>query len=81
MKRSYDSWRHRMVRFAFGSVIPIAAGCGLAAAQPQSHQLELNDVHFHLTNCIQEGTVSSPFGFYTGCLKGLSLALGAAAVF
>src|SRR5580704_16685186 len=56
MTRSYDSWLHRMVRFAFGSVIPLVVWCSLAAAQSQPDQPELNDVHFHLTNYIQEGT-------------------------
>jgi len=56
MKRSYDCWLHRMVRFASGSVIPLVLWCNLAAAQSQPDQPELNDVHFHLTNYIQEGT-------------------------
>lgn len=56
MKRSYDSLPYRMVRFAFGSVIPLVVWCSLAAAQSQPDQPELNDVHFHLTNYIQEGT-------------------------
>src|SRR6476660_8135225 len=56
MKRSYDSWRHRMVRLVFGSVISLVIWCSLAAAQSQPDQPELNDVHFHLTNYIQEGT-------------------------
>ena len=56
MKRSYDSWRQRMLRFVFGSVIPLAVWCCLAVAQSQPGQPELNDVHFHLTNYIQEGT-------------------------
>src|SRR4029077_6772787 len=56
MTRSYDSWGHRMVRFASGSVIPLVLWCNLAAAQSQPDQPELNDVHFHLTNYIQEGT-------------------------
>jgi predicted TIM-barrel fold metal-dependent hydrolase len=56
MKRSCDSSLHRMKRFAFGSVIPLVVWCSLAAAQSQPDQAELNDVHFHLTNYIQEGT-------------------------
>jgi hypothetical protein len=56
MKHSYDSWLHRMVRFALGSVIPLVVWCSLAVAQSQPDQPELNDVHFHLTNYIQEGT-------------------------
>jgi predicted TIM-barrel fold metal-dependent hydrolase len=56
MKRSYESWLRRMVQFAFGSVIPLVMWCSLAAAQTQPDRPELNDVHFHLTNYIQEGT-------------------------
>lgn len=56
MKRSHDSWRHRMVRLAFVSAIFLMVWDRVAAAQSQSDQPELNDVHFHLTNYIQEGT-------------------------
>jgi predicted TIM-barrel fold metal-dependent hydrolase len=56
MNSAYDCWRRRMVRFALGSVIPLVLWCSLAAAQSQADQFELNDVHFHLTNYIQEGT-------------------------
>jgi Amidohydrolase len=56
MTRPHDSRLHRIVRFAFCLVIPLAIWCGLAAGQSQPDQPELNDVHFHLTNYIQEGT-------------------------
>src|SRR5580698_3458511 len=56
MKRSYDSCLHRMVGCALGSVIPLVLWCSLAVAQSQPDPPELNDVHFHLTNYIQEGT-------------------------
>jgi len=56
MKSAYDPWRRGMVRFASGSFISLVLWCGLAAAQSQPDQPELNDVHFHLTNYIQEGT-------------------------
>ncbi len=56
MKSTDDSWRRRMVRCASGSLIPLMLWCSLAAAQSQPDQPELNDVHFHLTNYIQEGT-------------------------
>ena len=56
MKRSYNSWRRGMVRLTSSSVIPLMLWCSLAAAQSQPDQPELNDVHFHLTNYIQEGT-------------------------
>src|SRR5271154_3429830 len=52
MKRSHDCWLYRMV----GSVVLLLVWCSLAAAQSQPDQPELNDVHFHLTNYIQEGT-------------------------
>jgi predicted TIM-barrel fold metal-dependent hydrolase len=45
-----------MIRFVAGSLILLFLWSGLAAAQSQPGQPELNDVHFHLTNYIQEGT-------------------------
>src|SRR5277367_1162355 len=51
MKRSHDCWLYRMV----GSVVLLLVWCSLAAAQSQPDQSELNDVHFHLTNYIQQG--------------------------
>ena len=56
MKSVYHSWRRIILRCASGTVILLLVGCGLAAAQPQPDQPELNDAHFHLTNYIQEGT-------------------------
>ena len=55
MKRSYNSWCHRMVVFA-SSVICLVTWCSFAGAQSPPEQPELNDSHFHLTNYIQEGT-------------------------
>src|SRR5580700_6802947 len=75
MKRSYDSSHHRMVRFAFGSVIPLVVWCSLAAAQSQPDQPELNDVHFHLTNYIQQGTDIHDF------LKIMGTKVGRVAIF
>src|SRR5882672_10130238 len=50
--------RHQtMAQFAFGFLISLLLWCDIATAQPHpSEQPELNDVHFHLTNYIQEGT-------------------------
>ena len=46
-----------MAQFAFGFVIWLLLWCSAATAQPQpSEQPEFNDVHFHLTNYIQQGT-------------------------
>jgi hypothetical protein len=46
-----------MAQFAFGFVISLLLWCSAATAQPQrSEQPEFNDVHFHLTNYIQQGT-------------------------
>ena len=46
-----------MAQVAFGFVISVLLCCSLATAQPRpSEQPELNDVHFHLTNYIQQGT-------------------------
>ena len=46
-----------MAQVAFGFVISVLLWCSLATAQPRSsEQPELNDVHFHLTNYIQQGT-------------------------
>ena len=56
MKCASESRYRRLVRFATGSVIALLLGCSVATAQSQPGQPELNDVHFHLTNYIQEGT-------------------------
>jgi predicted TIM-barrel fold metal-dependent hydrolase len=46
-----------MAQVAFGFVISVLLCCSLATAQSRpSEQPELNDVHFHLTNYIQQGT-------------------------
>src|SRR6195256_2431832 len=46
-----------MAQVAFGFVISVLLCCSLATAQPRpSEQSEFNDVHFHLTNYIQQGT-------------------------
>ena len=81
MKHSYDSWRRIMVRFRSRLRHSSNAWVQLAAAQSQPDQPELSNVHFHVNSYIREGTVSSTFIFRTGGLKGLSLALEAAALF
>src|SRR5213596_3672461 len=46
-----------MAQLAFGFVTAVLLYCSFATAQPgPSEQPELNDVHFHLTNYIQQGT-------------------------
>jgi hypothetical protein len=79
MKSAYDPRRRRMIRFTSGSVIPLVLLCALAAARPQPDQPELNDVHFHLTNYIQEGTdihdfllCSASSAFNTGAVFDMS---------
>ena len=56
MKHSSHFRRARMMGFVSGSVFSLMLWYSLAAAQTQPDQPELNDVHFHLTNYIQEGT-------------------------
>jgi hypothetical protein len=46
----------RMAQFVIGFAISLLLWCSLASAQTPAEQPELNDVHFHLTNYIQEGT-------------------------
>src|SRR3954464_15913948 len=57
MKSLSDSEPGEMALSACGFVIYLLLSCSPASAQVQaSSQPELNDVHFHLTNYIQEGT-------------------------
>ena len=51
MKTAFSNPGQSLRRFALGLVIVSMFMCTLATAQP-----ELNDVHFHLTNYIQQGT-------------------------
>ena len=54
--KSLDWGPSRMVQSAFCLVVWLLVWCATATAQPpSSEQPELNDVHFHLTNYIQEG--------------------------
>jgi hypothetical protein len=45
-----------MAQLVFGLVISLLLCCTPATAQTTSERPELNDVHFHLTNYIQQGT-------------------------
>jgi len=56
MKSASDVRHHRMAGFAFMWTILFLFWCGLAASQSHPDQPEFNDVHFHLTNYIQQGT-------------------------
>src|SRR4051812_10733615 len=56
MKTASDLEIRRMVRFAVGFVILLLPWSSLGNAQTAAGQPELNDVHFHLTNYIQQGT-------------------------
>jgi len=50
-------FRHRSVAHLLLTAILLAPFCGdTLRAQPDSSQYEINDVHFHLTNYIQQGT-------------------------
>src|SRR6266403_5832576 len=76
MKSPSDFEPRRMASFAFGLVIYLLLSCGPAPAQVQaSSQPELNDVHFHLTNYIQEGTDIHEF------LKIMGTKVGRVAIF
>src|SRR5258706_1130773 len=46
----------RMAQFVIGFAISLLLWSSLATAQTPAEQPELNDVHFHLTNYIQQGT-------------------------
>ena len=56
MKSASGLELRRIARFAVGSVISLLLWSGLGTAQAPAEQPELNDVHFHLTNYIQQGT-------------------------
>src|ERR1700745_1020776 len=56
MKRTIALGPSRTAQFTIGIAISLLLWCPVATAQMASNQPELNDVHFHLTNYIQEGT-------------------------
>ena len=49
-------WRRRLACVALAGIILLLPWCQHAVAQSHTDEPELNDVHFHLTNYIQEGT-------------------------
>lgn len=75
MKRTTHFGSGRMALFASGFVIYLLLWCSPAASQQTSDQPELNDVHFHLTNYIQEGTDIHEF------LKIMGTKVGRVAIF
>jgi hypothetical protein len=57
MKDARKCRSQTVAQFFFGFLISLLLWCDVAIAQPHpSEQPELNDVHFHLTNYIQQGT-------------------------
>jgi Amidohydrolase len=56
MKSASDCLRYRMVQLALGVGMSLGLFCSLLFAQSPAVEPELNDVHFHLTNYVQEGT-------------------------
>jgi predicted TIM-barrel fold metal-dependent hydrolase len=56
MKSASGLELRRVTRLAVGSLISLLLWSGLGTAQAPAEQPELNDVHFHLTNYIQQGT-------------------------
>jgi predicted TIM-barrel fold metal-dependent hydrolase len=56
MKSASGLELRRVTRLAVGSLISLLLWSGLGTAQAPVEQPELNDVHFHLTNYIQQGT-------------------------
>src|ERR1700761_5504891 len=75
MKRPSDSESRRPAALAIGFVVYLLVWCHPATAQKASTQPELNDVHFHLTNYIQEGTDIHEF------LKIMGTKVGRVAIF
>ena len=66
---------NRMRQVAIGFVISMLLWCSPSTAQLPSEQPELNDVHFHLTNYIQQGTDIHDF------LKIMGTKVGRVAIF
>jgi hypothetical protein len=65
-----------MAEFAFLWTILFLFWCGLAAAQSDPDQPELNDVHVHLTNYIQQGTDIHDFVKIMGTKVGRAVLFG-----
>src|SRR5271167_1805520 len=75
MKRATRCKSRRMALFAFSCVIYFLLWRSPVTSQQTSDQSELNDVHFHLTNYIQEGTDIHEF------LKIMGTKVGRVAIF
>jgi len=76
MKSHPDCGPNRMAQFVFGFVISLLLWCISSSVHRQpSEQPELNDVHVHLTNYIQQGTDIHDF------LKIMGTKVGRAALF
>jgi hypothetical protein len=56
MKKATALGLHKTAQFTNAIAISLLLWCSVATAQIASKQPELNDVHFHLTNYIQQGT-------------------------
>jgi hypothetical protein len=56
MKSTYARGPNSVAQVAIGLAISMVLWCNAAIAQLPSEQPEVNDVHFHLTNYIQQGT-------------------------
>jgi hypothetical protein len=58
MRDTFPRWRCGSGKFAYFIGVILLFWCNPATAQAQSttSQPELNDVHFHLTNYVQQGT-------------------------
>lgn len=76
MKSASNVRHHRMAEFAFLWTILFLFWCGLAAAQSDPDQPELNDVHVHLTNYIQQGTDIHDFVKIMGTKVGRAVLFG-----
>ena len=75
MKRATALGPIKTVPFAVSFAISLLLWCTAATAQHPSDQPELNDVHFHLTNYIQQGTDIHDF------LKIMGTRVGRVAIF
>jgi len=56
MRRAFSYQQCRNIRFMTGFVVLFLLSFQSASSQSKPDEPELNDVHFHLTNYIQEGT-------------------------
>jgi predicted TIM-barrel fold metal-dependent hydrolase len=56
MRGTFCAWRRAGGKLAFIIAIFLLCWCNSVAPQSTTSQAEINDVHFHLTNYIQQGT-------------------------